>query len=67
MKQGIRKKNVCVCVCVEGFRDMAPKAICTCKKLKCEPGSSVSIVSGYGLDDWVIEVRSPAEKKELFL
>jgi hypothetical protein len=32
-----------------------------------EPGSSVSIVSGYGLDDWVIEVRSPAEAKGFFL
>jgi hypothetical protein len=29
--------------------------------------SSVSIVSGYGLDDWVIEVRSPAEAKGFFL
>jgi hypothetical protein len=28
-----------------------------------EPGSSVSIVSGYGLDDRAIEVRSPAETK----
>jgi hypothetical protein len=28
-----------------------------------EPGSSVSIVSGYGLDNWAIEVRSPAEAK----
>jgi hypothetical protein len=27
----------------------------------CEPGSSVSIVSGYGLDDRAIEIRSPAE------
>jgi hypothetical protein len=25
-----------------------------------EPGSSVSIVSGYGLDERAIEVRSPA-------
>jgi hypothetical protein len=32
-----------------------------------EPGSSVSIVSGYGLDDRAIEVRSPAEKKGFFL
>jgi hypothetical protein len=30
----------------------------------CEPGSSVSIVSGYGLDDKEIEVRSPAEAKD---
>jgi hypothetical protein len=29
-----------------------------------EPGSSVSIESGYGLDDRAIEVRSPAEKKD---
>jgi hypothetical protein len=29
----------------------------------CEPGSSVSIVSAYGVDDWVIEERSPAEEK----
>jgi hypothetical protein len=29
-----------------------------------ELGSSVSIVSGYGLDDHAIEVRSPAGTKE---
>jgi hypothetical protein len=33
----------------------------------CEPCSSVSIVSGYGLDDRVIEVRFLAEEKVLFL
>jgi hypothetical protein len=27
-------------------------------------GSSVSIVSGYGLDNWAIDVRSPAEARE---
>jgi hypothetical protein len=32
--------------------------------LVIEPGSSVSIVSGYGLDDRAIEVRSPAEAKD---
>jgi hypothetical protein len=32
-----------------------------------EPGSAVSIVSGYVLDDWAIEVRSPAEAKGLLL
>jgi hypothetical protein len=31
--------------------------------LGCEPGSSVSVVSDYGLDDRAIEVRSPAEAK----
>jgi hypothetical protein len=32
-----------------------------------EPGSSVSIVSGYGLDDRAIEVRSSAETKGFLL
>jgi hypothetical protein len=32
-----------------------------------EPGSSVSIVSGYGLDDRAIEVRSLAEAIRFFL
>jgi hypothetical protein len=32
-----------------------------------EPGSSVSIVSGYGLDNLAIEVRSLAEAKGCFL
>jgi hypothetical protein len=31
--------------------------------VKDEPGSSVSIVSGYGLDDLAIEVRSPAGQR----
>jgi hypothetical protein len=34
---------------------------------ECEPGCSVSIVSGYGLDDRAIEVRSPVEAKGFFL
>jgi hypothetical protein len=32
--------------------------------MKYESGSSVSIVSGYGLDDRAIEVRSPAEARD---
>jgi hypothetical protein len=32
-----------------------------------ESGSSVSVVSGYGLDDRAIEVRCPAEVKGFFL
>jgi hypothetical protein len=32
-----------------------------------EPGSSGSIVSGYGLDNRAIEVRSPSEAKGFFL
>jgi hypothetical protein len=35
--------------------------------LNGEPGSSGSIVSGYGLDDRTIEVQSPAEAKVFFL
>jgi hypothetical protein len=33
----------------------------------CEPGRPVSVVSGYGEDDWAIEVRSSAEAKGYFL
>jgi hypothetical protein len=32
-----------------------------------EPGSSVSIMSGYELDDSTIVVRSPAEEQGFFL
>jgi hypothetical protein len=39
---------------------------CICIYLIREPGSSVSVVSGYGLDDRAIEVRSPAEAKVFF-
>jgi hypothetical protein len=33
----------------------------------CEPGSSVIIVSAYGLDDRATEVRSPSEARGFFL
>jgi hypothetical protein len=33
---------------------------------KIEPGSSVSVVSDYGLDDRAIEVRSPADANGFF-
>jgi hypothetical protein len=33
----------------------------------CVPSSSVSLVSGYGLDDRAIDFRSPAEAKAFFL
>jgi hypothetical protein len=33
-------------------------------KICIEPGSSVSIVSGYGLDNREIGIRSPAEAKD---
>jgi hypothetical protein len=32
-----------------------------------EQRSSVSVVSGYGLDDRAMEVRSPAEEREFFV
>jgi hypothetical protein len=38
-----------------------------CNKQILEPGSSVSVVSGYRLDDRAIEVRSPSEAKGFFL
>jgi hypothetical protein len=38
-----------------------------CKFSYGGPGSSVSIVCGYGLDERAIEVRSPAEAKGFFL
>jgi hypothetical protein len=41
--------------------------ISICSLLKCEPGSSDSIVSGYGLEDRAIEVQSPEEEKRFFL
>jgi hypothetical protein len=41
------------------FWDITP-----CSLFEYEPGSSVSIVSGYGLDDQAIAVRSPAEAKD---
>jgi hypothetical protein len=37
------------------------------KMLLVSLGSSVSIVSGYGMDDRAIEVRSSAETKDFFL
>jgi hypothetical protein len=39
----------------------------TGNSIACEPGSAVNAVSGYGLDDRTIEVRSPAEAKGFFL
>jgi hypothetical protein len=36
-----------------------------CMRLLYEPGSSVSIVSDYRLDDRAIRVRSPAEAKDI--
>jgi hypothetical protein len=45
-----------------------PSRKITVKNLQLQdPGSSVSIVSGYGLDNRAIEVRSPAEAKGFFL
>jgi hypothetical protein len=43
------------------------KGINTTKHNKANWGSSVNIVTGYGLDDRAIEFRSPAEAKEIFL
>jgi hypothetical protein len=43
-----------------GFIIMLFSLCCLQQMGNCGPGSSVSIVSGYGLDNWVIEVQSPA-------
>jgi hypothetical protein len=54
------------------LRKLLPGRKCTwyilyCTRSYSEPGSSVSIVSGYGLDNQEIQVRSPAEAKGFFL
>jgi hypothetical protein len=43
------------------------KIILVCYYKQESRGSSVSIASGYGLDDRVIDVRSLAEAEEFFL
>jgi hypothetical protein len=40
---------------------------CESPDARSEPGSSVSIVPGYWLDDWAIEDPSPAQAKGFFL
>jgi hypothetical protein len=44
-----------------------PEYFSRSKLVKSDPGSSVSIVSGYGLDDRAKEIRFPAEAKGFFL
>jgi hypothetical protein len=52
--------------CARGLRH---RSLCFCvgRDLCGEPGNSVTIVSGYGLDDRTIEVRPPAEAKAFLL
>jgi hypothetical protein len=45
----------------QDLRDRHVSSLC---HMCCEPGSSVSIVSGYWLDDRAIKVRCPAEAKD---
>jgi hypothetical protein len=60
--QGILKaKRTKTNILHETNRDLNPVSI------ECEPGSSVSIVSDYGLDDRANEVRSPAGTEDFFL
>jgi hypothetical protein len=42
------------------------RIILKCTSKNMSRGSSVSIVSHYGVDDRAIEVRSPAEAKDIF-
>jgi hypothetical protein len=68
-ESGVRRSVLCWCIRQEsGFscrEDVFTLSLIYFKKR--EPGSSVSIVSGYGLDDRAIEVRTPAEAKGFFL
>jgi hypothetical protein len=57
-----RGQTVTVVCCMSPTGNFVPPAI-----IFSELGSSVSIVSGYRLDDQAIEVRSPAEAKGFFL
>jgi hypothetical protein len=54
---------VCGLLCPYIYAVKSNSAVC----LKSEPGSSVSIVFGYGLDDRAIEVQSLAVAKGIFL
>jgi hypothetical protein len=47
--------------CIDLFNEIRSKQFMTMQRVSLEPGSSVNIVSGYGLDDRALEVRSPAE------
>jgi hypothetical protein len=65
------KTQIAVNIACSSFTPQVPKIQSTfaTRVGPCRgPDSSVSIVSGYGLDDQAIEVRSPAaEEKEFFL
>jgi hypothetical protein len=49
------------------YYDVAFFFIISAGAFRGEPGSSVGIMSGYGLDNRAIEVRSPVEAKGFFL
>jgi hypothetical protein len=59
--------DVWTCISHLKFSAATYRSIYEGKTILSEPGSSVSIVSVYGLDDWAIEIRSPAEAKGFFL
>jgi hypothetical protein len=48
------------------FHRDSPHSYITWRMNNSDPGSSVSIVSGYGQDNRAIEIRSPAEAKDFF-
>jgi hypothetical protein len=62
----VELRNVSVRISREFGKACTEKMLVTVLPLNGEPGSSVSIVSGYGLDDVAIEVRSPKEAKGFF-
>jgi hypothetical protein len=55
---------MCIILCKYSFLN---RKLCNCIEISCEPGSSVSIVSGCGMDVLAIEVRSPAEARGFFV
>jgi hypothetical protein len=51
----------------DGKKEVVPLIFTKTRNIEGEPGSSVSIVSDYGLDDRAIELQCPAEAKGFFL
>jgi hypothetical protein len=60
LRPGFVKTVMRSVLCIRRYSD----SIWWLLNVTCESGSSVSIVSGYGLDDRAIKARSPAEAKD---
>jgi hypothetical protein len=62
-----RKENKCKQACIQHIYAIFFVELNKIVTIVVSRGSSVSIVSDYGLDNWAIEVRSPTETKGFFL